>query len=104
MTESITPNTYIIRQARPDEAGLLTELNWRSKAYWGYGDDFMNLVRDDMITTSEDIINEHVYVLENSDHRIMGDMSVTTEAVTIVPATTAAGVASESSRLSTHGK
>ncbi|MBA3868637.1 MAG: GNAT family N-acetyltransferase [Anaerolineae bacterium] len=72
MTESTTPKTYSIRQAQPNEASLLTELNWRSKAYWGYDDDFMNLVRDEMITTAEDIINEHVYILENSDHRIMG--------------------------------
>ena len=64
--------TYTIRPARPDEAKLLTELNWRSKAYWGYDDDFINLVRDDMQITTDDVTKEHVYVLEDGDQRIMG--------------------------------
>ena len=63
---------YIIRQAQPDEAKSLTELNWRSKAYWGYDDTFMNLVRDDMQITSDDITNEHAYILETIEHRVMG--------------------------------
>ena len=38
-----------------------------------------------------------------SDHCMRGDMSVTTDAMAIVPATAAAGVAMLSSALSTHG-
>jgi GNAT superfamily N-acetyltransferase len=72
MTKSTMEITYTIRRARPDEADLLTELNLRSKAYWGYDSAFMELVREDMQVTTDDITNEHVYVLENSSQHIMG--------------------------------
>jgi ribosomal protein S18 acetylase RimI-like enzyme len=64
--------TYKIRHARSDEADLLTELNLRSKAYWGYDEAFMELVRDDMQVTTDAILNDHVYVLENNENRIVG--------------------------------
>jgi N-acetylglutamate synthase-like GNAT family acetyltransferase len=64
--------TYTIRQARSDEAGRLTELNLRSKAHWGYDAAFMELVRDDMQVTADDINEYHVYVLENNDNQIVG--------------------------------
>jgi len=70
--------TYTIRQARSDEAALLTDLHWRSKAYWGYDEAFLNLVRDDMQVTSADIANDHVYVLENNDQRVIGFYSLKT--------------------------
>lgn len=35
--------TLVIRRARADEAGTLSELAFRSKAHWGYDDDFMEL-------------------------------------------------------------
>jgi hypothetical protein len=33
----------MIRPARHDEASLLTDLAFRSKAYWGYSEEFMEL-------------------------------------------------------------
>ncbi|MBZ0321092.1 MAG: GNAT family N-acetyltransferase [Anaerolineae bacterium] len=54
-----------IRQASPDEAGILTELMRRSKAYWGYSTEFMELARDTLQITAEQIITRQVYVLED---------------------------------------
>ncbi len=53
-----------IRRARSDEAEVLTRLFWRSKAYWGYDESFMALVRETLCITSETIEQQHVYVLE----------------------------------------
>lgn len=69
---STMTTTYTIRQARADEAEQLTALNLRSKAYWGYDDAFMELVRDDMQVTTDAIVNNHVYVLEDRENRIAG--------------------------------
>ena len=33
--------TLSIREARPDEAELLSELAFRSKAHWGYDAEFL---------------------------------------------------------------
>jgi hypothetical protein len=40
-----SPALLSIRPARPDEAEALTALFYRSKAHWGYDDDFMAWVR-----------------------------------------------------------
>jgi N-acetylglutamate synthase-like GNAT family acetyltransferase len=37
-----------IREARADEAGSLSELAFRAKAYWGYSDAFMAACRDEL--------------------------------------------------------
>src|ERR1019366_8328107 len=42
-----------IRQARPDEAGLLTEVAMRLKAHWGYDAAFMANVRADLEVVPE---------------------------------------------------
>lgn len=54
-----------IRQARPEEAEELTALAHRSKAHWGYGDDFMARAVD-AIVINADVIGAHeVWVLES---------------------------------------
>ncbi|MCZ2819570.1 GNAT family N-acetyltransferase [Modestobacter sp. VKM Ac-2977] len=42
------PPSTVVRPATPDEAGFLTELARRSKAYWGYPDDFLAACRADL--------------------------------------------------------
>lgn len=45
----------IIRPARVDEAAALTELAMRSKAHWGYDDEFMAACRDELTIRPEHI-------------------------------------------------
>lgn len=53
-----------IRQARPEEAALLTDLAFRSKAYWGYDEAFMEACRDDIRVTESFIARGHTFVHE----------------------------------------
>ena len=65
-----------IRQARPDEYGLLTEVAMRSKAHWGYDAEFMTNVRADLEVIPEKFMpGFHVYVLED-DAGIIGFYSL----------------------------
>ena len=43
----------VIRAARSDEAGLLSEIAFRSKAYWGYSEEFMVSCREELTVTAE---------------------------------------------------
>ncbi len=40
--------TILIRNARPDEATTLNALAMRSKAYWGYSNEFMEACREEL--------------------------------------------------------
>jgi N-acetylglutamate synthase-like GNAT family acetyltransferase len=65
-----------IRQARPEECGVLTEVAMRSKAHWGYDAAFMANVRADLEVIPEKFLpGFHVYVLEN-DEEIIGFYSL----------------------------
>jgi len=44
-----------IRPARPDEAAALTGLVLRSKAHWGYGEDFLALCREELALRPEEL-------------------------------------------------
>lgn len=44
-----------IRNAKPQEAGELSELAMRSKAYWGYSEAFMAVCRDELTVTAQKI-------------------------------------------------
>ncbi len=60
-----------IRQARPDEGGLLTEVAMRSKAHWGYDAAFMANVRADLEVVPEKFMpGFHVYMLETENELI----------------------------------
>jgi len=52
----------MIRQARLEEASALSGLAQRSKAAWGYSDDFMRACRDELTVTAEEI--EGAWVLD----------------------------------------
>jgi len=52
-----------IRRALPGEAMSLTALAMRSKAYWDYDREFLELVRPILTLTEKDLANAPVYVL-----------------------------------------
>jgi N-acetylglutamate synthase-like GNAT family acetyltransferase len=54
-----------IRAARPNEAGLLSDLCCRAKAAWGYDAAFMALVRDSLRVSPEAIAAGDVWVAEH---------------------------------------
>lgn len=51
-----------LRPARPDEAGLLTELCMRSKAVWGYDEAFMQACRLELTLLPDDLEGSSVQV------------------------------------------
>jgi len=61
-----------IRRAQPEEAQLLTDIFWRSKAYWGYDAAFMQRIMGNMCIKQEQIVNEWVYVIEDAAGQVAG--------------------------------
>jgi GNAT superfamily N-acetyltransferase len=61
----------LLRPAEPDEAGALTALALRAKAAWGYSDEFMARVRDEMTIGPADIERDRVEVVE-IDGQVVG--------------------------------
>jgi len=53
-----------IRPARPEEAAALSELCFRSKAYWGYDDAFMDACREELMVNPSEIERRRVTVAE----------------------------------------
>ena len=60
-----------LRPARPDEAAFLTDLCLRSKASWGYTEDFMAVCRSEATITPEIVEGSPVMVAEK-DGRVAG--------------------------------
>jgi GNAT superfamily N-acetyltransferase len=60
-----------IRPATPDEAALLSDLAFRSKAHWDYDPVFLTACRPAMRLTPEYVAKHEVYVLE-ADGRVIG--------------------------------
>jgi len=54
----------IIRKAVPEEAPLLSDLAFRSKAYWGYDDAFMTACREELTLSTAKVLEHPTYVLE----------------------------------------
>lgn len=65
-----------IRPARPEEAERLSDLAFRSKAYWGYNDEFMEQCRGDLTVFPGNIAEGRVLVLEDQG-RIRGFYELT---------------------------
>jgi predicted N-acetyltransferase YhbS len=65
-----------IRPAREAEAAALTALCLRSKAHWGYDEEFMALSRAALTITPEFIATGCVFVAEAEDGRLLGISSV----------------------------
>lgn len=62
----------VIRLARLDEAGALTALCRRSKAHWGYDDDFLRLAAPALLVDAEAIGERRVFVSVDRDDRALG--------------------------------
>lgn len=57
-----------IKRAAPAQSELLSDLAFRSKAHWGYSDDFMNQCRAELTYSRRDIEDGYSYVLEDGHH------------------------------------
>ncbi|WP_433928471.1 GNAT family N-acetyltransferase [Sorangium cellulosum] len=62
----------VIRLARLDEAGALTALCRRSKAHWGYDDDFLRLAAPALLVDAEAIGERRVFVSVDREDRALG--------------------------------
>lgn len=60
----------IIRKAEVTDSIVLSNLAYRSKAYWGYSEDFLEKCKDDLTVTVDYIEKNPVYVIE-SDNKIV---------------------------------
>jgi diamine N-acetyltransferase len=60
----------IIRKAKREDAGVLSRLAFRSKAFWGYSDDFLEACREDLTVSPEFIDTSDVFVAELEDEII----------------------------------
>ena len=54
-----------IREARADEAALISDIAYRSKAYWGYSEAFMRACREELTFSAEDCSRKLVALLED---------------------------------------
>ncbi|MFI9271623.1 GNAT family N-acetyltransferase [Kitasatospora sp. NPDC052896] len=61
----------LVRSARPEEAGPLTELVLRSKAHWGYDEAFMAACRLELTLGPEDLVIGRAVVAER-DGELLG--------------------------------
>ncbi|GAA3012924.1 GNAT family N-acetyltransferase [Streptosporangium longisporum] len=61
----------LIRAARAAEAGALSELAVRSKAHWGYDEEFMAACRDELAVPESEIARLRTTVAEH-DGRVLG--------------------------------
>ena len=60
------PNQIIIRPARIEEVGELSDLCLRSKAHWPYDAAFIEACRDELTITEHDLVQHTVRVAENA--------------------------------------
>lgn len=50
-----------IQKAVPENAASLSRLACRSKAHWGYSDDFMRAAEDELSVSAADIESNHIH-------------------------------------------
>lgn len=61
-----------LRPARPDEAGLLSDLALRSKSQWGYPADFLEACRAELTVSPAYLNASPVFVLEEGEQAVVG--------------------------------
>jgi GNAT superfamily N-acetyltransferase len=62
-----------IRNAQPEEAKEISALAMRSKAYWGYSEEFMKACRDELTVTAERInSNDLHYMVAEQGSQLLG--------------------------------
>lgn len=67
-----------LRAALPQDAALLSDLALRSKAHWGYDEDFLEACRAELTLRPDDVAASHVTVAR-LDSTIVGFYSLTGE-------------------------
>lgn len=72
-----------IRLARVEEADNLTDLVLRSKAYWGYSDEFMQAAAEHMAITPDFLAENRSFVLE-LDGKMIGLSSLVDQGEVVV--------------------
>ena len=64
---------HTIRKVKADEANLISELAIRSKAHWGYDDEFMRLCRDELTHSQQQVEDcRNRYYLAENGREIVG--------------------------------
>ena len=67
----------LIRAAAPHEAESLTDLAMRSKAHWGYSDDFMESCRAELTVNSQEIAgSEYLFYVAENEGALLGYYSL----------------------------
>lgn len=59
---------FVIRPARPDEAEQLSALAQRSKAHWGYDEEFQAAFRPELTLRPEEIVKRRTQVAVSTPH------------------------------------
>ena len=54
-----------IRAARPTEAARLTDIVLTAKAYWGYSERQLQLWRESLTLTEEQVLTQPIFVVED---------------------------------------
>lgn len=62
----------LIKKSEPKYHSELSELAKKSKRFWGYSDEWMDLWDDDLTLTEEYITTNEVWHIENESKDIMG--------------------------------
>jgi GNAT superfamily N-acetyltransferase len=73
--------TVVIRPAVAGEAAQLTALILRSKAYWGYDEDFMALAARKLVLTEDALLRMQTLVAEDVSGTVVGLAAVDHDAV-----------------------
>lgn len=70
---SIASHSTRLRIAAPDEAAHLSDLALRSKAYWGYPDDFLAACKDELTYLPEQILSDSFdFVVAEAGNSVAG--------------------------------
>ena len=60
----------LIRSAKDKDCNILSDLAYKSKAYWGYTEDFLKQCKDDLTVTKEYIRENPVYLMESDNNKV----------------------------------
>ncbi|AUS82033.1 GNAT family N-acetyltransferase [Actinoalloteichus sp. AHMU CJ021] len=69
----------VLRPARPEEAGALSDLALAAKGHWGYGQEFLAACRDELTFRPEDVARGR-FVVADHDGLVVGFASIGGEA------------------------
>lgn len=78
LREKNTVVDVMMRPARPDEAEVLTEVVMRSKAHWGYSEEFMQRCRGELTVHPDEVVPSRITVAE-AEGRVVGVASLAGE-------------------------